>query len=111
MDEVSKNAGMLLQTDHASILEQPGTQRPDTMRRDFRWGTRRKIDHTAKLIWAQADGITPASHHTDYINRRDSFAAKGGCIYTSHHLPTWASTPKEFFTAADEYERANGTRY
>ncbi len=111
MDEISQNAGMLLQTDHASILEQPGTQRPDTMRWDFRWGARRKIDHTAKLIWAQADGITPASRHTDYINRRDSFAAKGGCIYTNHHLPTWASTPKEFFTAADEYERANGTRY
>ena len=111
LDADTRNAGMLLPPDHASGLEQPGTQCPDTMRRDFRWGTRRKVDHTAKLIWAQTDGITPASHHADYINRRDSFAAKGGCIYTHHRLPTWASTPKEFFTAADKYERANGTRY
>lgn len=111
LDANTRNAGMLLPSDHASGLEQSGAQLPDTMRRDFRWGTRRKVDHTAELIWAQADGITPASHHADYINRRDSFAAKGGCIYTHHHLPTWASTPKEFFTAADEYERANGTRY
>ncbi|BAL83100.1 putative plasmid mobilization protein [Selenomonas ruminantium subsp. lactilytica TAM6421] len=66
----------------------------------------------AARILAQADGITPASRHSDYINRRESFTAKGGCIYTAHHLPKWANNnPKAFFAAADKYERANGTRY
>ena len=112
LDEVNRHIGVLLPTHYAVSLEQPGTHRPDTMRRDFRWGTRRKIDDLAKHIWAQADGISPASRHADYINRRDDFAPKGGCIYTNHKLPMWAKdNPKAFFQAADKYERANGTRY
>ena len=112
LDANNRNPGMLLPLNHAIGLEQPGTQCPDTMRRDFRWGTRRKIDAMAARILAQVDGITPASRHSDYINRRESFTAKGGCIYTAHHLPKWANNnPKEFFAAADKYERANGTRY
>ena len=112
LDEIRRNAGMLLQADHAGSMEQPGAQCPATMRRDFRWGTRRKVDDIASRIWAQADGLTPASHHADYINRREAFATKGGCIYTQHHLPKWANNdPKTFFQAADKYERANGTRY
>ena len=112
LDENHRNPGMLLPPNHAIGLEQPRTQCPDTMRRDFRWGTRRKIDAMTARIWAQIDGITPASRHSDYINRRESFTAKGGCIYTGHHLPKWANNnPKDFFAAADKYERANGTRY
>lgn len=112
MDENHGNPGMLLPINNAIGLEQSGTQCLDTMRRDFRWGTRRKIDAMAARILAQADGITPASRHLDYINRRESFTAKGGCIYTVHHLPKWANNnPKAFFAAADKYERANGTRY
>ena len=112
MDENNRNSGMLLQINHAIGMEQSGTLCPDTMRRDFRWGTRRKVDDIAARILAQADGITPASHHVDYINRRNAFAPKGGCIYTHHHLPHWANdNPKTFFQAADKYERANGTRY
>ncbi|WP_051608536.1 MobA/MobL family protein [Selenomonas sp. FC4001] len=112
LDENHRNSGMLLQINHAIGMEQSGTLCPDTMRRDFRWGTRRKVDDIAARILAQADGITPASHHADYINRRNSFAPKGGCIYKHHHLPSWAKdNPKTFFQAADKYERANGTRY
>ncbi len=112
LDENHRNSGMLLQINHAIGMEQSGTLCPDTMRRDFRWGTRRKVDDIAARILAQADGITPASHHADYINRRNAFAPKGGCIYTHHHLPNWAKdNPKTFFQAADKYERANGTRY
>ena len=112
LDENHRNSGVLLQINHAIGMEQSGTLCPDTMRRDFRWGIRRKVDDIAARILAQADGITPASHHADYINRRNAFAPKGGCIYTHHHLPNWAKdNPKTFFQAADKYERANGTRY
>ena len=112
LDANHRNTGMLLQINHAIGMEQSGTLCPDTMRRDFRWGTRRKVDDIAARILVQADGMTPASHHVDYINRRNSFAPKGGCIYTHHHLPNWANdNPKTFFQAADKYERANGTRY
>lgn len=53
-----------------------------------------------------------AVSHVQYINREAAFRKKGGCIYTSHRLPKWATDdPKRFFRVADRYERKDGNWY
>ncbi|HEY3325601.1 MAG TPA: MobA/MobL family protein [Novimethylophilus sp.] len=51
----------------------------------------------------------------DYINRNGRFSKKheGPLVYAlSGNMPSWASDdPREFWIAADEYERANGALY
>ena len=55
---------------------------------------------------------TSASSHFEYINREKAFKNRGDCIFTHHHLPTWANdNPKNFFKAADKYEGKNRRRY
>ena len=50
--------------------------------------------------------------HVQYINRDKAFKVRGGCLYTSHHLPAWAENSAEkFFSAADTYERRNAEHY
>lgn len=50
--------------------------------------------------------------HVKYINRSEAFEVRGGCLYTSNHLPAWAENSAEkFFAAADIYERKNAERY
>lgn len=112
LDEKPRSFGMLLPRDHAAIVEQPGTNQHPVMRRDVSRSIRIKADATAQKILSQdAVGVLAASHAA-YINRKENFAAKGGCIYTAQHLPQWAhGSAKEFFKAADIYERVNGTRY
>ena len=112
LDEKPRSFGMLLPRDHAAIVEQPGTNQHTVMRRDVSRAIRIKADATAQKILNQNAGGVLAASHADYINRKENFAAKGGCIYTAHHLPKWAhGSAKKFFKAADIYERVNGTRY
>lgn len=50
--------------------------------------------------------------HADYISRDGQYAHKGDLETAwSSNVPAWASDSSDFFRAADEYERANGTVY
>ena len=52
--------------------------------------------------------------HADYITRSGKYATKEKDdleAVESGNLPAWAETPKDFWRAADEHERANGTVY
>ena len=57
-----------------------------------------------------------ASAHSDYISREGKYSAKDRYedleATASGNLPPWAAhAPAHFWSAADEYERANGTAY
>jgi hypothetical protein len=66
----------------------------------------------AKKILTIRNAQIKAGAHADYIDRQSQFANRGGCIFTNHHLPTWANnSPQKFFAAADGYERANACCY
>ncbi|MGL5780618.1 MobA/MobL family protein [Cetobacterium sp.] len=50
--------------------------------------------------------------HIDYILGQNKYANKENEIkYTNHNLPNWCKSPKEFWVAADNKERINGTVY
>lgn len=52
--------------------------------------------------------------HADYITRSGKYATKEKDdleAVEAGNLPAWAETPKDFWRAADEHERANGTVY
>ena len=50
--------------------------------------------------------------HIDYILGQNKYANKETEIkYTNHNLPNWCKSPKEFWVAADDNERINGTVY
>ena len=50
--------------------------------------------------------------HIDYILGQNKYANKENEIkYTNHNLPNWSKSPKDFWVAADEKERINGTVY
>ena len=50
--------------------------------------------------------------HIDYILGQNKYANKENEIkYTNHNLPNWCKSPKEFWVAADDNERINGTVY
>lgn len=71
-----------------------------------------KVNKIATEILAMDTKKVSGAEHTDYINRAGKFAIKGGCIYTAHHLPTWADdSPKKFFQAAEAYEGVGYSRY
>jgi len=73
------------------------------------------VEQTSKQILQNLDDLkikTSASSHFEYINREKAFKNRGDCIFTHHHLPTWANdNPKNFFNAADKYEGKNRRRY
>jgi hypothetical protein len=74
-------------------------------------GRRIRAAKTAHEIM-HSSSKTFGADHANYINRNEQFAARGGCVYSNHHLPNWAKdNPKTFFQAADKYESVNGTRY
>lgn len=86
---------------------------------NVRWslsrGRRRGAEKIAKRILKnvemEMDNIYAASH-VEYINREKAFTKRGGCIYKSHRLPSWAKdSPVKFFQAADRYTRKGGRRY
>ena len=76
---------------------------------------RNLAERTSKKILENFDELkiqVSASSHFEYINREKKYASRGDCIFTSHHLPTWANdNPKNFFKAADKYEGKNRRRY
>ncbi|MGL5901877.1 MAG: MobA/MobL family protein, partial [Cetobacterium sp.] len=50
--------------------------------------------------------------HIDYILGQNKYSNKQNEIeYTDHNLPIWSKSPKEFWIAADDKERTNGTVY
>ena len=50
--------------------------------------------------------------HIDYILGQNKYVNKETEIkYTNHNLPNWCKSPKEFWVAADDNERVNGTVY
>lgn len=50
--------------------------------------------------------------HIDYILGQNKYTNKENEIkYTNHNLPNWCKSPKEFWVAADDNERINGTVY
>ncbi|WP_330112316.1 MobA/MobL family protein (plasmid) [Cetobacterium somerae] len=50
--------------------------------------------------------------HIDYILGQNKYINKEKEIkYTNHNLPNWCKSPKEFWVAADDNERINGTVY
>ena len=50
--------------------------------------------------------------HIDYILGQNKYVNKENEIkYTNHNLPNWCKSPKEFWVAADDNERINGTVY
>ena len=59
-----------------------------------------------------SQSLLSAESHLEYINRKNAFAHRGGCIFHAHHLPKWAhDDPKNFFKAADRYEGKGNRRY
>lgn len=73
-----------------------------------------RINRAEKItmdIMLASTGMTKGADHVAYINREERFSSRGGCIYTNHHLPSWAKDAKDFFEEADEKERINGSRY
>ena len=134
-------AALLLHDAQGIHMDARGTERSDTVRRNFpRNGAERELDkfdikagannrprwnlgierkknaeETAKRILIQlekAQDRTFAYSHIQYINREAAFQKRGGCIGKGHFLPKWAEDdPKRFFEKADIYERANGERY
>lgn len=112
LDENTKTAGMLLPSYDATSLEQQRSNGYYVMRRDVSRKIKAKAEDTAAKILSQNNDNVLASSHVDYINRKENFASKGGCIFTENHLPNWANgSAKTFFKTADLYERANGVRY
>lgn len=112
LDENSRRTGMLLPRNIPAVVEQQKADGYPVMRRDVSRKIREKAEQTAEQILSQNNDNVLAASHVDYINRKENYAAKGGCIFTANHLPNWAKgSAKKFFKAADTYERANGTRY
>jgi len=61
-------------------------------------------------------GAGKAVHHAAYIAREDQYqkyTERGEKLEAtaSGNMPAWASSPGQFWLAADEYERKNGTTY
>lgn len=58
---------------------------------------------------------TSAANHCDYIMREGRYQrqdiAQEFVTGESFNIPEWAKNPKEFFEAADQYERKNGIVY
>ena len=112
LDGQPGDAGMLLSHNDAIRLEYGKAHRINGLRRNVCELTRAHAENIADEILHRSQGAVLAASHANYINRRENFAAKGGCIFKAHHLPSWAQdSPKAFFEAADTYERVNGIRY
>lgn len=112
----SSKFDVLVQADAYDQLVNTGTSSAAIVRRDFSRGRRRRAELTAakilKNIEMNADTVTSAAAHVEYINREKAFKKKGGCIYTAHRLPRWANdSPNKFFKAADRYSPKDARRY
>lgn len=53
-----------------------------------------------------------ANQHSSYIAREGSHSEREDLIAKGYgNMPAWAKTPREFWRAADKYERRNGSVY
>ena len=106
---------MFLSAEARACMENERAKLAASVRRDRSRGRRELAEKSAKKILRNIENNLDtilAESHVRYINRTDAFAKKGGCIYTEHKLPSWAKDdPRQFFKAADRYERTNGNRY
>lgn len=110
VDDTSKELGMLLSSYQPNRLVSEEERFNLSLRRNLY--RRKVIDLAADEILQNGKAKTSGASHSDYINRLDVFAVKGGCIYKDNFLPKWAKgSAKNFFKAADQYERKNGVPY
>ena len=111
----SSATDVFLSPDELSKLVETGRQNYSSLRWNLSTEQRNYADLTSKQILQNLDDLkiqVSATSHFEYINREKAFAKRGDCIFTSHHLPTWANdNPKKFFQAADKYEGKNRRRY
>ncbi|PLX72903.1 MAG: hypothetical protein C0607_15300 [Azoarcus sp.] len=53
-----------------------------------------------------------ANQHAKYITRQGAYEDREDLVAKGHgNLPHWAETPKEFWKAADKFERRNGAAF
>ena len=80
LDENSRSTGMLLPRNIPAVVEQHKADGYPVMRRDVSRKIREKAEQTAEQILSQSNDNVLAASHVDYINRKENYAAKGGCI-------------------------------
>ena len=115
-DAVAASAtDVFLSADEFGKLVEVGRQNYSRVRWNLSNEQRSYAELTSKKILQNLDELkiqVSATSHFEYINREKKFAKRGDCIFTSHHLPTWAKdNPKNFFKAADKFEGKNRRRY
>ncbi len=63
----------------------------------------------------KSGGRGKAVQHSDYISRRGKYSRRPEAAHLLAHeqgnLPGWADSSREFWAAADRYERVNGAAY
>mgnify|MGYP003571385484 CR=1 FL=1 len=111
----SYSTGVFLSDDELNKLVERGRKNNFAVRWNFSSEQRQLAERTSKEILENLEELKTkifATSHFEYINREKKYANRGDCIFTSHHLPTWANdNPKNFFKAADKYEGKNRRRY
>lgn len=112
MVQYAESTELLLQSDVPDNVDYEKSYADNHVRWDLSEARRIRADKIADGILTKQNLQVRAASHTDYINRDEEFAAKGGCIYKEHHLPKWANdSAKTFFKAADTYEGEGYCRY
>lgn len=110
VDDDSTELGLLLSHYQSNRMDDEEKKFNLYLRRNR--ARREVMDLAAEEILSNNKARTVGAAHSDYINRLDVFAIKGGCIYKDNYLPKWAKgSAKTFFAAADKYERKNGVPY
>ena len=111
----SSATDVFLSPDELSKLVEVGKQSYSRLRWNLSSEQRNLAELTSKKILENLEELrtqVSATSHFEYINREKKFASRGDCIFTHHHLPSWANdNPKNFFKAADKYEGKNRRRY
>lgn len=106
---------LLLPSDEFVELDEVRRKNNFNVRWNFSSEQRKLAEETAKTILKNLSEMKTeilAASHFEYINREKAFANRGDCIFSAHHLPSWAkNNPKKFFEVADKYEGANRRRY
>lgn len=80
----------------------------------LKYSNRKEVKQMAIYFYEIHNGLKgKGASHVDYIYREGHFTkTRNELVATgSTNLPWWADTPKEFFAAADLYERKNGSAY
>lgn len=107
--------GVFLSRDELDKLVERGRKNNSAVRWNFSNEQRQLAEQTSQKILQNLEEMKTkifATSHFEYINREKKYASRGDCIFTSHHLPSWAKdNPKNFFKAADKYEGKNRRRY